>query len=158
MYISIPKFQRCNRWSLGISAVFVIIYLSNCVIQINVSICWMQIAICIFIRTSAANVLTNTWLHGLLSIERADWPKLHDMFKTRDVSVWQCDFPVGFPVEVSALNLLFINICHDAVARTKKWLKQYVYWCFLNLLDFALEKNALSLKRPCNLPAQNRSN
>ena len=34
----------------------------------------------------------------LLSIERADWPKLHDMFKARDANVWQREFPVGFPV------------------------------------------------------------
>ena len=53
----------------------------------------------------------------LLSIERADWPKLHEMFKARDANVWQRQFPVGFPVEVSALNSLFINIFHDVVAR-----------------------------------------
>ena len=53
----------------------------------------------------------------LLSIERADWPKLHDMFKARDANIWQREFPVGFPFEVSALNSIFINIFHDAVAR-----------------------------------------
>ena len=53
----------------------------------------------------------------LLSIERADWPKLHDMFEACDANVWQREFPVGFPVEVSDLNLLFINIFHDVVAR-----------------------------------------
>ena len=46
----------------------------------------------------------------LLSIERADWPKLHDMFKARDANVWQGEFPVGFPVEISALNSLSFNI------------------------------------------------
>ena len=45
----------------------------------------------------------------MLSINHSDWPKLHDMFKARVANVWQCAFPVGFPVEVSALNLLFIN-------------------------------------------------
>ena len=40
----------------------------------------------------------------LFSIERADLPKLHDMFKARDANVWQREFPVGFPVEVSAFN------------------------------------------------------
>ena len=30
---------------------------------------------------------------------------------------WQREFPVGFPVEVSALNSIFINIFHDVVAR-----------------------------------------
>ena len=38
----------------------------------------------------------------LLSIERTDWPKLHDMFKACDANVWQREIPVGFPVEVSA--------------------------------------------------------
>ena len=49
----------------------------------------------------------------LLSIEHADWPKLHDMFKSRDANVWQREFPV----EASALNSIFINIFHDVVAR-----------------------------------------
>ena len=53
----------------------------------------------------------------LLSIERADWPKLHDMFKARDATAWQREFLVGFPVSVCASNLLLINICHDFVAR-----------------------------------------
>ena len=53
----------------------------------------------------------------LFSIERADWPMLHDMFKACDANVWQREFPVGFPVEVSDLNLLFINIFHDVVTR-----------------------------------------
>ena len=53
----------------------------------------------------------------LLSIEWAHWPKLHDMFKARDAIAWQREFAVGFPVEVSALNSLFINIFHDVVAR-----------------------------------------
>ena len=53
----------------------------------------------------------------LLSIDRADWQKLHDMFKARDANVWQREFPVGFPIEVSALNLFFVNIFHDVVTR-----------------------------------------
>ena len=52
----------------------------------------------------------------LLSIQSADRPKLHDMFKACDANVWQREFPVGFPVEVSALNSIFINIFHDVVA------------------------------------------
>ena len=44
------------------------------------------------------------------SIERADWPKLHDMFKTSDARTWQRKFPLGFLVKVCALNLLFIKI------------------------------------------------
>ena len=59
----------------------------------------------------------------LHSIECVDWPKLHDMFKPRDVNIWQRDFPVGFSVEVSALNSLFINIFHDVVARIRKQIR-----------------------------------
>ena len=55
----------------------------------------------------------------LLSIERADWPKIHDMFKARDAKAWQCEFPVEFPVRVCASNLLLINIFLDIVARKK---------------------------------------
>ena len=53
----------------------------------------------------------------LLSIERANWPKLHEVFKTRDANTWQREFPVGFPVEVCALNSLSNNIFHYVVAR-----------------------------------------
>ena len=35
----------------------------------------------------------------LLSIVRADWPKLRDMFKARDAKTWQHKFPVGLPLE-----------------------------------------------------------
>ena len=52
----------------------------------------------------------------MLSIERADGPKLHDMFKTPGANTWQREFAVGFPLEVCALNSLSINIFHDAVA------------------------------------------
>ena len=51
----------------------------------------------------------------MLSIERADWAKLHNIFKARDTNTWQCEFPVGFPVQVCASNLLLINIFHDVV-------------------------------------------
>ena len=53
----------------------------------------------------------------LISIERADWPKLYNLFKVCDTNVWQREFPVGFPLEVSALNSIFINIFHDVIAR-----------------------------------------
>ena len=62
-------------------------------------------------------MLQNIVATHLLSIERTDWPKLHDMFKARDANLWQREFPEGFPVEVSALNSIFINIFRDAVAR-----------------------------------------
>ena len=55
----------------------------------------------------------------LLSIERTDWPKLHDMFKACENNTWQCEFHAGVPVEVCALNLLSINIFHDVVPHTE---------------------------------------
>ena len=63
-------------------------------------------------------MLTHLTTH-MLSIERADWSKLYDMFKARDANIWQREFPVGFLVELSALNSIFINIFHDVVARTE---------------------------------------
>ena len=48
--------------------------------------------------------------HTYFSIERADWPKLHDMFKAHDDKKCQRKFPVGFPVSDCALNLLFVQI------------------------------------------------
>ena len=53
----------------------------------------------------------------LLPIERADWPKLHDMFKAREAEAWQREFPVVFSVRVCDSNLLLINIFLDIVAR-----------------------------------------
>ena len=49
----------------------------------------------------------------LLSIKRAVWPKLHNMFKARDSKAWQREFPVT----ICALNLLLINIFLDIVTR-----------------------------------------
>ena len=69
------------------------------------------------IARSLAWMTLSSLNHPPASIEWADWPKLHDMLKACDANVWQREFPVGFPVEVSALNSLFINIFHDVVAR-----------------------------------------
>ena len=52
----------------------------------------------------------------LLSIERADCPKLHDMFKAFDAKAWQGEFPVAFPVRVCASNLFLINIFLEILA------------------------------------------
>ena len=49
----------------------------------------------------------------LLSIERADWPKLHDVFKARDAKAWQREFPVGIPVK----TLCFKFIIHQSFSR-----------------------------------------
>ena len=74
------------------------------------------------------NPLSRYWTvtTHLLSIGRADWQKLHYMFNARDAKSWQRELPVGFQVRNCALNLLFINIFHDVVARIKAdaWLKQ----------------------------------
>ena len=51
----------------------------------------------------------------LLSNERADWPKLHDMFKARDAKTWQREFPIELPVRVFTSNLLLITIFHDGL-------------------------------------------
>ena len=49
--------------------------------------------------------------HATAFIQRADWPKLCDIpFKARDAKTRQRKFPVGFPVRVCTLNLLFFNI------------------------------------------------
>ena len=81
----------------------------------------------------------------LLSIEHADWLNLHDMFKARDAKSWQRWFPVGFPVRVCALNLLFINILYDIVARIEsryaiKMLKQNISCWSINSFDLSLKK------------------
>ena len=73
-------------------------------------------------RTSPQSCSKQSFYHvttHLLSIDRADWPKLHDMFKACDAIIWQREFPLGFRIVVSALNSLFINIFHDVVARTE---------------------------------------
>ena len=51
----------------------------------------------------AAHLFLNLTTH-MLSIEHADWLKLHDMFKARDAKRWQRWSPVSFPVRVRALN------------------------------------------------------
>ena len=66
-------------------------------------------------RSSLAKSAIRLTTH-LLSIKYADWPKQHDMFKARDANTSHRKFLVGFPVEVCALNSLFINIFHDVVA------------------------------------------
>ena len=67
------------------------------------------------------SAITDVTTH-LLSIERADWPKPHDMFKSRDANVWQRE--------------------HDAVARLESRCvikAKHVCWS-VNSFDFALEK------------------
>ena len=78
----------------------------------------------------------------LLSIERANWPKLHDMFKARDANVWQRESQVRFPVEISAINSIFINIFMMLllVKRKYAWLKQNMSCWSVNSFDFALKK------------------
>ena len=88
----------------------------------------------------------------LLSIERADWPNLRDTFKARDANLWQHEFPLVFPVEVSALNSISINIFMTLmlILKADAWLKQNMSYWPINSLDFALKKTALTLKRSCN--------
>ena len=56
-----------------------------------------------------------SWCFYLLSIECADWSRLRDMYEACCAKIWQLKFPVGFPVKVCGLNLLFISICNDIV-------------------------------------------
>ena len=90
------------------------------------------------------NVLTKPEIRPkhLLSIECADWPRLHGVFKARDTIVWQREFPVGFPVEVSALNSLLIKIFHDVVVRidSRCVIKANMPCWSVNSFDCALEK------------------
>ena len=64
------------------------------------------------------------------------------MFKARDAIAWQREFPVGFPVEVSALNSLFIKIFHDVVVHIESRcvIKVNMSCWSVNSFDFALEK------------------
>ena len=56
----------------------------------------------------------------LLSIEHADWPKLHDMFKARDAKTWQRKIPVGFPIRVCALKKFIHHQFQNIVARIER--------------------------------------
>ena len=56
----------------------------------------------------------------LISFERADWPKLHDVFKVRDVQASQRNFSTWFPIKVCTLNLLFINVFRDAIVHIER--------------------------------------
>ena len=115
-----------------------------------------------FNKTSFADESTcaMAWLQPrtCFFIERADWPKLHDIFKAGDSNVWQSKFPEGFPVEVSALNLLFINIFHDVVVRIEsRCMIKARHRCF-NSFEFALEKLYLRLSARAIFPVQNGTN
>ena len=72
----------------------------------------------------------------LLSIERAHWPKPHDMFKARDAKAWQRNFPVEFPVKVCASNLLLINIFQSN--KTCFTTEFHDFWCTGNARDQAI--------------------
>ena len=73
-----------------------------------------KVTFCIYVEL---DIFVHIITTHLLSVERADWPKLHDMFKARDAKAWQRGFPVGFSVTICAPNLLLINIFLHIVAR-----------------------------------------
>ena len=77
----------------------------------------------------------------LLSIEPAEWPKLREMFKAHDINTWQRAFPIGFPVEVCALNSLFFNIFMMIlfVLNADARFKQNMSCWSINSFDFGLE-------------------
>ena len=79
----------------------------------------------------------------LLSIERADWLKPNNKFKGRKAKTLQTKFPVGFPVGVCALNLLFICNFHDVVCIERR--------CMIKALiirSIFAGKTALAFTRP----------
>ena len=80
----------------------------------------------------------------LFSIERADWPKLHDMFKARDANVWQRIFPVGYPVEVSASYSFYINIFVVARIESRFVIKAKHYLVVLLIRSILRRKNCTS--------------
>ena len=91
----------------------------------------------------------------LLSIEPADWPKLQDMFWARGAKTWQRQFPVGFPVRICALYLLFIEIFHEGVARIESRCMiaaKHVFLLLCYFVPIVLEKPALALKCSHNFP------
>ena len=87
----------------------------------------------------------------LLSLERNDWPKLRDMFKARNTNARDREFPVGFPVEVCALNSLFFNVCHNVVARIESRCvikaKHALLVCWF--VRVSTGNTTLALKRSC---------
>ena len=71
----------------------------------------------------------------LLSIERDDLLKIHDMFKALDTSTRQRQLPV----KVCALYFFhWLTVIHDIVARieSKYVIKQYMSWC--TIISFSL--------------------
>ena len=116
--------------------------------------CWLPLRSRLLIRRN--NVITT----HLLSIENPDWPKLHDIFKARDAKTWQSTIPVGFPVRVCALKLLFINNFHDVVARIKKQMHDSSKTCLEGLLTLLICVGKLHERFSASAvsPAQNRIN
>ena len=96
----------------------------------------------------------------LLSIERVDWPKLHDMFKARDANTWQLRFPVGFLVRVCALYLLFFSNFHDVVAciESGRVIKARYVFLLCKFVFIAQDKPALELKRSRDFSRAIRTN
>ena len=88
----------------------------------------------------------------LLSIERHDWPKLHDMLKARDAKTGQRKFPAGFRVRFCALDLLFINFFRDVVVgiESRCVIKSKHVLLVCSYVRFCVGKTALALKRSCN--------
>ena len=112
---------------------------------------WSLIVYCYAIRIMVWIISFVLTTH-LISIKRADWPKLHDMSKTRDCKAWQRKFPVGYPVTICALNLLLINIFLDVVTRigSRCVIKEKYVLLVCKFVRFFAGKTALALKRSCN--------
>ena len=86
----------------------------------------------------------------LLSIERTDWPKLHNMLKARDANLWQH--------EIHYSSFFFMMLLF--VSKADAWLKKNVSGWSVNSFDCAREKCTIASARvlfvPCKIERVNR--
>ena len=87
----------------------------------------------------------------LLSIQRADWPKLHDMFKARDSNTWQRQFPVEFPVQCFCLEFVIHQRFSRRCCSYRRPMRDLNKTCLIGLLISSILrwKIAFALKCSC---------
>ena len=93
-----------------------------------------------------------------LSIERTDWPKLHDMSKACDANTSLRQFPVG----VCALYLLFSDIysrcCFPYRKQMRYWSKTYLAALLIRSRHKLRWKNNIQSDALMHFPAQIQTN
>ena len=73
----------------------------------------------------------------LLSIEGADWPKLHDMFKACDAKAWQREFLVGFPVSLCLEFVIYQHFSRCCCSiESRCMIKQNMSCWYVSLFHF----------------------